>query len=443
MKEVIVAGGQGFYGDATDATGALVRQCDYLVLEGLAELTLAILHKDRVRDPQLGYVRDLLVHAKAFLPAVAAGRVKVVTNSGGLNPAAAAAAVATLAGSMGLAVRIATVTGDDVSHLVSRHPTSDMGEIADIRFANVYLGARPIVAALDAGAQVVITGRVADSALFLAPLVHEYGWSWDDWDRLAAGTVVGHLLECSGQATGGNLSWRWWESPDPWLLPFPIATVARDGTAILGKVSGSGGMVSFETVREQLLYETHDPSSYLVPDVTVDLTAVELTELGDNRVRITGARGRPAPETYKALVCTGGGWMGELAIGLGWPDAPSKAFAMNEIIRKRAELAGVRVLEWHSEVWGHDALLPGKPTGLEPSEVVLRMAWKCADRAEAARVGRLVPPLYTSGPVPGMTTASHGFRFEPSELLQVVPVTLPRSVVDEQVRVGLLGSAVA
>lgn len=430
MRTVTLAGGQGFYGDGTTQTRELAQQCDYLILEGLAELTLAILQKDRARDPQLGYVRDLIAHAEQFLPVVADRHVRVVTNSGGLNPDAAARAVQELAASLGCEVRVATVTGDDVSALVD--------DIApdDVRFANAYLGARPIVEALATGADVVITGRVADSALFLAPLVHEFDWSFQDWDRLAAGTVIGHLMECTGQATGGNLAWKWWESPEPWHLPLPLADVAQDGSAVLRKIPGSGGVVTYESVREQLMYEIHDPSAYLVPDVTADLTTVRLDDLGDDRVRISGATGRPAPQMYKALVCAGGGWMGELHIGLGWPDAPEKADGMARIIRKRAELAQVPVLEWLQEIWGHDALLPGRPTGSEPSEVVLRMAWRCATREDAARIGRLVPPLYTSGPVPAMTTATHGFNFRPSELLRTIAVALPRRAVDQQVKVS-------
>ncbi len=430
MRTVTLAGGQGFYGDATDRTQDLAEACDYLVLEGLAELTLAILQKDRMRDPSLGYARDLLAHAKAFLPAVAAGRTRVITNAGGLNPIGAAKALSELAEAGGHHVKIFTVLGDDVAPLLG--DTKHDG----LRFANVYLGASPIVEALEQGAQIVIAGRVADSALFLAPLVFEHGWSWDDWNKLAAGTAVGHLMECSGQATGGNLSWRWWDSPRPWALPLPLADVNEDGSAILRKIAGSGGMVTFETVREQLMYEIHDPAAYLAPDVSADFTTVQLDDLGGDRVRVSGATGRPAPEMYKALVCSSGGWMGEVSIGLGWPDAPAKAEAMFVILQHRAAEAGLEVLEWCKEIWGHDALLPGRPTGTEPSEVVLRVAWRCAERAQAARVGRLVPPLYTSGPVPGMTTATHGFNFEPSELLKVDARLIDRSLVQDKVRVS-------
>jgi hypothetical protein len=239
-----------------------------------------------------------------------------LTNSGGLNPVSASRALRARAVELGRPIRVACVTGDDITPLL---PALLDDVPPDVRFANAYLGARPLVNALEQGAEVVIAGRIADSALALAPLVHEFGWAWDDWDRLAAGTMVGHLVECTGQATGGNLSWRWWEHvDDEGLYPFPIAEVDRTGAATIGKVPGSGGRVSIETVREQLLYEIHDPAAYVAPDVVADLREVRLTEVGHDQVRMTGVRGHPSPPTYKALVCTPAGWTGDVSIGLGW-----------------------------------------------------------------------------------------------------------------------------
>jgi hypothetical protein len=429
---VKIGGGQGFFGDAVEPVAALAEECDYLIMDGLAELTLAILQKDRQRDETLGYVRDLLPHMRALLPSIVERGLRVVTNAGGLNPIAAGRAVQALARESGARVRVATVVGDDITALL---PDLGYPDGQDVRFANAYTGAAAIVEALDAGADVVITGRVADSALALGPLVHEFGWAWDDWDLLGAGTMVGHLLECSGQATGGNLSWRWWESPTPWELPFPVAEVWPDGTMVLGKVQGSGGMVTYESVREQLLYEIHDPAAYIVPDVVADLSGVSLQPAGPDLVRMSGVRGHPAPAQYKALVCTPAGWTGDISIGLGWPDAPAKAKAMASIIRHRAEDAGIEVSEWWEEIWGYDALLPGRPMCEDPSEVVLRVAWRCSSRADAGAVGRLVPPLYTSGPVPGMTTAGRSFRFDASELLQSTAVFVDRAVVDKGITV--------
>lgn len=431
---VKIGGAQGFFGDSVEPLPTLSKACDYLLMDGLAELTLAILQKDRQKDESGGYVRDLAAHADAFLVGLAEGGAKVITNAGGLNPIAGGRVVQERARAIGLDIKVGTVVGDDIKPLLPRL-VDDVPD--DVRFANAYIGCRSIVEALENGADVVVTGRVADSALALGPLVHEFGWAWDDWDRLAAGTMAGHVIECSGQATGGNLSWRWWESPDPWNLPFPIATTDASGVTTFSKVEGSGGLVTVESVREQLLYEVHDPANYLVPDVVADLSAVRLDQVGTDQVRMSGISGRPAPERYKALMCSPAGWSGDISIGLGWPDAPAKAKAMAEIVQHRAANAGIAVEEWAVEIWGHDALLPGHPTGEEPSEVVLRLAWRCRDRSDAARVGRLVPPLYTSGPVPGMTTATRSFRFDASELFDVAPVFVDKRLVDDNIRVDV------
>jgi len=324
---VRVGGGQGFYGDTPRAVaGLLDAGVDYLCLEALAELTLAILQKDRQKDEATGFTRDLPAYLQAALPAVAARRVKLITNAGGINPAAAARATIDTARELGVSgIRVATVLGDDlVPHLDALAEDSGLTNLdtgtpfssfpGPVLFAAAYLGARPIVEALAAGADVVITGRVADAALFLAPLVHEHGWAWDDWDRLAAGTLIGHLLECSGQSAGGNLSVDWASVPRPWDLPYPIAEVDADGTACLSKPDTSGGRVTFDTVRHQLLYEVHDPAAYLSPDVVADFTSATFVDEGHDRVRVTGVRGRPATPTYKALLCHHAGWTGEARV---------------------------------------------------------------------------------------------------------------------------------
>src|SRR4051812_34173019 len=251
------------------------------------------------------------------MPYLLDGRTRFITNAGGINPVAAGRAVIGAARSLGVSgIKVATVVGDDV-----RPRASELGLPDDALFASAYLGARPIVEALDAGAHVVITGRVADASLFLAPLVHEFGWSWDDWDRLAAGVVVGHLMECSGQVAGGNYSGAWWENPDPLRIGFPIAEVEPDGSAVITRSASAGGMIPFDTLREQLLYEVHDPSRYLNPDVTADFTSLTVDDQGGDRVRVSGTRGTPPPPTYKGLVCTPAGWAGEARFSYPWPDA--------------------------------------------------------------------------------------------------------------------------
>jgi hypothetical protein len=447
--QVRVAGGQGFYGDTPRAVeGLLADGVDYLCLEALAELTLAILQKDRQKDETRGFTRDLPVYLAAALPEVAAGRTRVITNAGGINPTAAARAAAQTARDLGLSgVRIATVLGDDLTgrlddlarqtpleHLDTGAPFTDLPSPALL--ASAYLGARPIVDALAQGADVVITGRCADAALFLAPLVHEHGWAWDDWDRLAAGVLVGHLLECSGQTAGGNLSRDWWTIPRPWDLPYPIAEVDADGTAVITKPRGSGGRVSFDTVRHQLLYEVHDPSRYLSPDVVADFTSATFDDLGDDRVRVTGVRGVAATDTYKLLLCHHAGWAGEARVAFSWPDAREKATATAAIFTERVAQAGLAVDEWCLELWGVDAL--GGPTvpdvGADPPEVVARVAWRCADAMTAGLVGREMAPLTLSAPPAGMTGMGRGAG-RPTELLGIWPTLVEKSLVDPHVSV--------
>lgn len=447
---VRVAGGQGFYGDTPRSVeGLLAEGVDYLCLEALAELTLAILQKARQRDETQGYTRDLPAYLAAALPEVAAGRTKVITNAGGINPTAAARAAAETAKAAGISgIKIATVVGDDLTarldevsahtslaHLDTGAPFTELP--GPVLFAAAYLGARPIVDALAQGADIVITGRCADAALFLAPLVHEHGWAWDDWDALAAGMLVGHLLECSGQTAGGNLSRDWWSVPRPWDLPYPIADVEADGTAVITKPRASGGRVSFDTVRHQLLYEVHDPARYLTPDVVADFTSARFEDLGNDRVRVTGVRGTPATETYKALLAHHAGWAGETRTAYSWPDAAEKATAAAAIFAERVEMAGLPVEEWCVELWGVDAL--GGPTvpiadDVEPPEVVARIAWRCTDQATAALVGREMVPLTLSAPPAGMTGMGRGGG-KPTELLGIWPTLVDKELVDPRVSV--------
>jgi len=446
-----VAGGQGFYGDTPKAVdGLLAEGVDYLCLEALAELTLAILQKDRQRDETRGYTRDLPAYLSRALPAVADGRTKVITNAGGLNPTAAARAAIDTARAAGFSgLRVATVLGDDLTtrlndlateqpfaHLDTGAPWSDLP--APALLATAYLGARPIVDALEHGADIVITGRVADASLFLAACAHAHGWKWDDWDRLAAGILVGHLLECSGQSLGGNYSGDWWALPHPWDLPYPIAEVDADGTAVISKPAGSGGRVSTDTLRHQLLYEVHDPAAYISPDVVADFTSAQFEDLPADRVRVTGVRGLPATDTYKALVTYHAGWSGETRVAFSWPDAAEKAKATAAILAKRVEMAGLDVKEWCVELWGVNALggptVP--PTSAEPPECVLRVAWRCDDERTAGYVGRELVPLTLSAPPAGLTGAGRGGA-PATELLGIWPTLVDKALVDPHVGVTI------
>lgn len=431
-----IGGGQGFYGDGHDPIADLLADgVDYLVCEALAELTLAILQKDRQRDESLGYTRDLPRYVSEALPYIVDGSTKMITNAGGINPIAAGRAVVeTLKAAGATGLTVATIVGDDV-----RGRADELGLADDALFANAYLGARPIADALAAGADIVVTGRVADASLFVAPLAHEFGWAWDDWDRLAAGVVVGHLLECSGQITGGNYSGPWWENPDPLRIAFPIAEVEGDGAAVITKPADTGGMITFDTVREQLLYEVHDPSRYLNPDVTADFTSLTLDDLGGDRVRVSGTTGAPPPATYKGLVCTPAGWAGEARMSYSWPDAEAKARAALSFIRTRAERAGLPIDEWHEEYFGVNAY--GGPTvhdvdAHEPPEVIGRLAWRASDPKVVAAVGQGAGVLGLSGPptISGIGRARDG---GPTQLLAVTPFAVERALVDAQVRIDL------
>jgi hypothetical protein len=456
---VTIAGGQGFYGDTPTAVDALLAEgIDYLCLEALAELTLAILQKDRQRDETRGYARDLPAYLSRALPYVADGRTKIITNAGGINPAAATRAAIDTARAMGITgINIATVLGDDMltrldtlhtehdqsfAHLDTADPFSSLP--SPPVFAAAYLGARPIVDALELGADIVITGRVADASLFLAPLVYEHGWAWDDWDRLAAGILVGHLLECSGQSLGGNYSGDWWALPHPWDLPYPMARVDADGTAVITKPKSSGGRVSTDTLRHQLLYEVHDPTRYLSPDVVADFTSARFADLPDDEVRITEVQGTPATDSYKLLLAYHAGWAGEVRVAFSWPDAYEKAKATAAILAKRVEMAGLEVAEWRIEYWGVDALggptVPRNPDGSplhEPPECVLRAAWRCADQRTAGMVGRELIPLTLSAPPAGLTGAGGGGRGGATELLAIWPTLIAKDLVDSQVRVTI------
>jgi hypothetical protein len=455
-EPVRLGGGQGFYGDTPRAVeGLLAEGVDYLCLEALAELTLAILQKDRARDESLGYTRDLPRYLAAAFPAVVDGRTKIVTNAGGINPTAAAHAAKETAKQLGVSgLRIATVLGDDLmtrldalqGETSSCFANLETGEPFDTLpapplFASAYLGAFPIAQALAEGADIVITGRVADAALFLGPLIHEHGWTTDDWDHLSAGVLVGHLLECSGQVAGGNFSGEWWTIPEPWKLPYPIAAVDADGTAVITKPGASGGRVDVDTVRHQLLYEVHDPAAYYSPDVVADFTSATFTDLGDDRVRVSDVQGKPATDTYKALLAYHAGFAGETRVAFSWPDAPEKAKATAAILAKRVEMAGIEVREWCFEYWGVDALggptVPPLPAGVEPPECVLRAAWRCDDERAARAVGRELVPLALSSPPAGLTGMGRGMAGGTTELLGIWPTLVDKKLVDPGVTVAV------
>jgi hypothetical protein len=450
VKSVRIGAGQGFYGDTPDGAVAVAErgQVSYICCDALAELTMAIMQKDRLRDPGGGFARDLPGFMRALLPTAREQGIRIITNAGGMNPAAAASAVNDVADELGISgVRVATVTGDDITgridefrgagiELRNMDTDADLDTVRDrIVFAVAYLGARPIVEALERGADVVVTGRVADASLFVAPMVHELGWRWDDWDRLAAGVVLGHLMECSGQATGGNFSGDWWNIPDLDRIGYPVCEMAEDGTALLTKPAQTGGRVSVETVSEQLLYEVLDPRRYLNPDVVADFTSVQLEQVATDFVSVRGVRGSARPGELKAIVGYLDGWLGAAMIGYSWPQALAKARHAAVLIDRLAERAGVVPVEQVVEYIGVDSLHGDAAAGVhaEANEVVLRVAGRFANEADARAFPRLAVPLALNGP----PFIGGGATPQPARaLLGVWPALLPRQLVEQRVAVS-------
>src|SRR6266536_1098733 len=450
MKSVRIAGGLGLYGDSWRPIKVSIERgnVQYVASDHLAELTLAILQKDRQRDPNLGYTRDFAPMLLDLLPIAIPQGVKFILNAGGLNPMAAREVLLGALKKFGLKLKVGVVLGDAVEERLDELQAAGVSlahmesgeDIATVRdrlvFASAYLGARPLVEALDAGADIVLTGRVADAALFLAPMVHELDWRWDDWDKLAQGIVVGHLLECSGQATGGNFGGDWRSIPDLAHIGYPIAEVWESGEAVITKAPGTGGRVSIDTLREQLLYEVHDPRHYLTPDVDVDMTTLQMQEIGPDQVHVTGATGLPAPDTLKIVAGYEDGVMGQAMLGYAWPDALAKAQAAAQIIQQQMVENGLKSEEIVVEYMGYNSIhgpLADPTHAKDLNEVYLRIAVRCADKKEAAKLGRLFPPLALSGP-PFIGGA--GGMIEPRGLLGIWPTRAPRSVIVEYLRVS-------
>jgi len=450
VRTVRIGAGQGFYGDSLLPVLDVARYGDvkYIGFDTLAELTLAILEKGRRREPGTGYTRDVVPMMRNLLPIAKERGIRLITNAGGINPRGAARAVAEVARELGLSLKIACVTGDDIfdrldelAALGVQFADPATGQtLADVRdrvlFASVYLGANVVADALATGADVVITGRTTDTAQFLGPLIHEFGWARDDWDRLAQGIILGHLMECSGQVTGGNYQVGWEEIPDLHRIGFPIAEVSEDGSFVLTKAPGTGGKVDLKSVKEQFLYEIHDPTTYVTPDVVCDLTTTRLEQVGENRVRVSGTRGRPAPPTLKALLGFADGWMGEGYISFSWPKAYSKAKRAAQIIRARLEMQGVRPEEIHEEyiginsLWG--ALAPEPVDEDQINEVRLRIAIRTRNRRDCEILAREFPPLLLSGPPTASAVAGTP---QPRELMGLWSALIPREWIEPHVQI--------
>ena len=442
-----IGNGAGFWGDNLDAPRLLAERggLDYLTLEYLAELTLSILAHQKSRDPEAGFVADFPVVLHSLLPVLhAQPGLRIVTNAGGMHPQACARAVGRLLAGAGLGdVPVAAVAGDDVlprlDDLLAAgepFPNLDTGRpLSDIRdrvaSANVYLGAGGIVNALAQGARIVITGRVADASLTVGPAVHEFGWTWDDLPHLAAATVAGHLIECGAQATGGMFA-GWTPALNLADVGYPIAELSADGSVVLTKPAGTGGLVSVETVAEQLIYEIGDPAHYLTPDLDANFTQVRLTTDGPDRVRMAGAQGNPAPPTYKVSLAYRDGYMASGTLVVNGRDAARKARACGEMILARLRRAGCVPARSNIECLGAGDSLPGVwPQAENAPEVVLRMAVHDPSKAVVERFLREFAPLVTAGP-PGVTGYT-GPRMKPYPVLAYWPTTLRRDLVQAEV----------
>lgn len=454
-KTIKIGGGQAFYGDTIVPAIEMAQRTpdlNYIGFDCLSELTLAILQKDKRRDPSRGFALDMLALMPRILPIAKEKGIKLVTNGGGMNPLAAAQAIAAIARKAGLhGFKIAVVTGDDIASrldelLAKGHTFTNMDtgqtliEQTEVRNrvvnVNAYLGADTVCRALETGADVVITGRVTDSALFLGPLLYEFDWQPDDWNTLAQGIVCGHLLECAGQVTGGNFAGGWRDVPNLDNLGYPIANVSADGSFVLTKTPDSGGLVSFGTVREQLLYEVLDPHHYLTPDVDANFTTVRLEDLAGNQVRVTGATGLTRPDNLKMCLGYEDGWLGEAQIMYSWPDALEKAEFANKLLRQRLARINFQSLELRTDYIGYNALHgPLAPRPAEPNEIILRVAAHVRDQSEAEKLFRELVPLGLNGPP---TASGVGSRPRPRELLALWPTLVPRAEVEPGVKIEVI-----
>ncbi|HVS59835.1 MAG TPA: acyclic terpene utilization AtuA family protein [Gemmatimonadaceae bacterium] len=450
MKEIVrVAAGQGFWGDDLDAPRRQVEggPIDYLMLDYLAEVTMSILQKQKERDPSLGYARDFVGAMESILPAVLEREVKVVANAGGVNPRACAEAVRSVgAQRRGTKLRIGVVTGDDLlgrldDLMAHGHPLANMetGEpLTSVRdrvlSANAYIGSEPIVEALRGGANVVITGRSTDTALTMAPLRHEFGWGAQSWDQLAAGIVAGHIIECGAQCSGGNCLYDWKSIPDLANVGYPLVEARADGTFVVTKHPGTGGRVSVPTVSEQLVYEMGDPHSYITPDVIADFTTIRLAQDGEDRVLVSGVKGKPPTDKLKVSVAYRAGFKAVGTLVYAWPEALDKAQLADRILRERLDRLGLRFDRVLTEFVGANAThgpLAGERR--DAPEVQLRVGVRGTDRAAVERFTREIAPLVLNGP-PSVTGFAGG-RPKVEEIVAYWPALIDKSVVKPKVEI--------
>jgi len=452
MKETVrVASGQGFWGDLLTAPVDQVRggPIDYLMLDYLAEVTMSIMQKQRARDPQAGYARDFVTLMREILPDCIEKNIKVLSNAGGVNVPGCAEALRQSAVDLGFAgrVKIGIVTGDDIlsrldefidrgvkiTNMETGEPLSDVRD--RIQSANVYLGAEPLVEALKGGAQIVVGGRLTDTGLTLAPLAYEFDWSFSDWDKIAAGTIAGHIIECGAQASGGNCQYEWQSIPDLANVGFPIVEASPSGEFVVTKHNGTGGRVSVQSVKEQLLYEMGDPKSYITPDVVADFSSIHLADAGADRVRVFGIKGAPKTESYKVSIAYSAGWKAVGTLVYAYPDAYAKAKAADKILRSRLDRLGLKFDVILTEFVGVNAThghLAGEPPADIP-EVQLRFGVRGQSKVDVERFTKELAPLILTGP-PAVTGFAGG-RPKVEEIMAYFPALIPKHLIETKVEI--------
>jgi hypothetical protein len=419
------------------------------MLDYLAEVTMSILQKQRARDSQAGYARDFVTLMQEILPDCVEKDIKVLSNAGGVNVTGCAGAIRDAARDLGLAgkVKIGVVTGDDVLDkldgfiadgvaITSMDTGEPLAAIRDtVQSANVYLGAAALVEALGKGANVIVGGRLTDTGLTLAPLMHEFGWSFDDWDKVSAGTIAGHIIECGAQSSGGNCQYEWQTIPDMANIGFPIVEASASGEFVVTKHDGTGGRVSVQSVKEQLLYEMGDPHDYITPDVVADFASIRLADDGPNRVKVFGITGHPKTDSYKVSIAYSGGWKSVGTLVYAWPDAYEKAKAADRILRERIERLGLEFEVILTEFVGVNAThghLAGEPAADIP-EVQFRIGVRGQNRAHVERFTKEIAPLILTGP-PAVTGFAGG-RPKVEEIMAYFPALIPKSLIETRVEI--------
>ena len=431
-----IANAGGYWGDDLSQFKRQVElgPVDYVTLDFLAEITMSIMQKQRARDPEAGFARDFIAQVEQTLDLLLERSVKVVTNAGGVNPAACRRALLAIAAKKGRAIDVAAVAGDDLMARLDELAKAgaaldnmeDGRKLAPVRervsSANAYFGAWPVVEALKSGAQIVVTGRCTDTGITLAPMIHAFGWQPDDWDRLAAGIVAGHIVECGAQSTGGNFT-DWHDVPRFAEIGYPVLEVSADGSFVVTKHEGTGGAVTVRTVKEQLVYEMGDPRSYITPDVVADFASAKLEQAGHDRVRVWGVKGRPAPSSLKVSAAYADGWKANGTLIISGPQALGKSKAFAELFWKRLGIGFEETLTEHvgaSACWGPLAA----PS--DPNEVLLRLSVRDADRGKIEAFSKMVPAVILSGP-PGVAVT--GGRPQAQEVVAYWPALVPRDLV--------------